>query len=476
MRLRSSIVNRALLLLCVILLLQGCGPSLDHLQQINERGTIRVATVISATTYYDGADGPMGMEYDLIHGLATSLNLKLDITLSENRPMALQLLDEGKVDMVAASLPITEKLRQNYQFSVPYSKISQQLIYMGGRELTPKSIEELNGEITVLKQSVQSHRLRELQFNHRDLIWSEVDNGNMGQLLDKVANGSLDYTVVDSNTFRLNRHLYPKLQSAKFPIMDEIAVGWVFRKESDPSFIDKANDYINSIHQSEELSFINDRYYGLTEQFNYVDLRTFHRKVDKLLPKYQALFEYTGEEFNLDWRLLAAMAYQESHWRPKAKSPTGVRGLMMLTRATSKLLGVKDRLDPVESIRGGGMYLKSLYEKLPPRFDGPDRIWLAVASYNIGYWHVRDAQKITKQRGGDPSIWRDLRENLPLLQKKKWYKKAKYGFARGNEAVIYVDNIRRYYDILLRNELNQPQEESIKPQENKALSILPLTL
>ena len=142
------------------------------------------------------------------------------------------------------------------------------------------------------------------------------------------------------------------------------------------------------------------------------------------------------------------MGYQESHWRANAVSPTGVRGLMMLTHATAKQLGVRDRTNPKQSILGGARYLQSLIRRLPERISGEDRLWLAIASYNVGMGHVEDARVLTERQGSNPNLWHQVKRRLPLLRQKRYYRTLKYGYARGNEPVTYVDNIRYYYDML----------------------------
>jgi len=179
---------------------------------------------------------------------------------------------------------------------------------------------------------------------------------------------------------------------------------------------------------------------------------------------------------------LAAIGYQESHWKARARSRTGVRGLMMLTRTTAKEMGVKNRLNAEQSIKGGSAY----FAKLKKRFEHinePDRTWIALAAYNVGAGHVRDAQKITEKQGGDPERWMDLKERLPLLAQKKYYKKTQFGFARGYEPVEYVQNIRRFYDLLVWREqpeptysLNTNEGESFFTADSGFKTIPPLTV
>ncbi|MGO1693869.1 MAG: transglycosylase SLT domain-containing protein, partial [Marinobacter sp.] len=193
------------------------------------------------------------------------------------------------------------------------------------------------------------------------------------------------------------------------------------------------------------------------DHLNYVGARTFMHHVENRLPSYESLFRDHASIFNMDWRLLAAIGYQESHWRPNAISPTGVRGLMMLTRNTANYIGINNRLDAEESIQGGAKYFRMVHKKIPERIAEPDRTWFALASYNVGYGHLEDARRLTEGAGKNPDRWMDVKEFLPLLAQKEWYKQTRYGYARGHEPVLYVQNIRRYYDVLAR--MMKPTEE-----------------
>jgi membrane-bound lytic murein transglycosylase F len=217
-------------------------------------------------------------------------------------------------------------------------------------------------------------------------------------------------------------------------------------KNSADDILSSLIEFFGEAHQNGTLSALDDKYYGHIETFNYVETRTFIKAVESTLPKYQALFQRHAQD--IDWRLLAAISYQESHWNPTARSYTGVRGMMMLTLATAKQMGIKSRLDTEQSIRGGAKYFKRMIAMMPDRIPSPDRIWFALASYNVGFGHLNDARIITQQQGGDPDRWVEVKKRLPLLQQKKYYKNTKHGYARGEEPVHYVDNIRRFYDTL----------------------------
>jgi len=178
------------------------------------------------------------------------------------------------------------------------------------------------------------------------------------------------------------------------------------------------------------------------------DKKYFFKNIDARLFQYLEYFMIAGVEYDLDWRLLAAMAYQESHWNEKATSKTGVKGLMMLTKITAKEMNINDRKDPIQSITGGAKYIKLLMQRLPSRIQQPNRLWMALAAYNMGYGHLEDARVLTDRQDDNPDFWLDVKQRLPLLQNKLYHSTLKHGHARGNEAKTYVARIRAFYDIL----------------------------
>lgn len=452
------------LLILLFALLQGCSDDRSRLQQVIDSGELSVITRNSATTYYEGPDGPRGMEYDLIKGFANSLGVKLRLTIATSTAEALTMLSEDEGDVVAAGVMVTEQRKIWMRFATPYQKVTQQLIYRKGNG-RPKDISQLDGKLMVVEKSNHEKRLHELHSEYRDLTWSKTDKLDAQELMGLVDSQEISYTITDSNTYQLNRHFYPELRTA-FSLTEPEPLAWGFSKFQDPSLHQAAVNYIDKLQKDGDLAHLLDRYYGHAKNFDYVGTKYYMEHIKTRLPKYRHLFEYHAKEFKVDWRLLAAMAYQESHWNPRAVSPTGVKGIMMLTQATAKYLGVKNRRDPVESIRGGASFYSRIWKKFPERIDPVERMWLTVASYNIGHGHVEDTRIITEKRGGNPDSWKDVRNNLPLLRKKRWYKKTKHGYARGNEAVTYVENIRSYYDILVwlsekEQKLKQKRESSI---------------
>ncbi len=431
--------------MCSVLLL-GCGAESDKnsLQRILDRGYIKVGTLYGSNSYYIGAQGASGFEYELAKKYADYLGVELEIIPNYSLENLFTLLQNHEVDFLAAGLVITPKRLEKFRFSPSYDEISQKLVFKQGN-VRPRKVTDLTGSIMVTANSSHAEKLAQLQQQYPGLKWQESKDYDSEELLLKVLNGELNYTVVDSNTLAINRRYYPEI-SIGFSLTKQDKLAWMLSKNSDDSLWASLIEFFGEAHHDGTLLALNDKYYGHIEQFNYVDTRLFIEAIEKKLPKYQAIFEQHSQ--GVDWRLLAAISYQESHWNPRARSYTGVRGMMMLTLPTAKQMGIKSRLDVEQSIQGGAKYFKQMLERMPARIQEPDRTWFALAAYNIGLGHLNDARIITQQQGGDPDRWFDVKLRLPLLRQKKFYKNTKYGYARGDEPVRYVDNIRRYYHTL----------------------------
>lgn len=415
-----------------------------NLQRILDRGYVSVGTIFGPTSYYVEAEGPAGFEYELAKRYADYIGVELKVIPTYSLDELFNMLDAGTVDFLAAGLSVTENRRQKYRFAPSYDQVSQKLVYKQGKE-RPRKIDDLTGYLVVTANSSHVENLQKLKQKHDKLSWQETGEFDREELLIKILNDEIDYTVIDSNTLAVNRRYYPEV-SIGFTIKKPEPLAWMMASDTDDSILASLVEFFGQVHHNGTLLALNDKYYGHVEQFNYVDTRMFIKAVENKLPKYQPLFEKHGKD--IDWRLLAAISYQESHWNPRARSHTGVRGMMMLTLPTAKQMGIKSRLDPEQSIQGGAKYFKQLINKMPDRIPQPDRLWFALASYNVGFGHLNDARIITQRQGGDPDRWFEVKERLPLLKQKKYYKHTKYGYARGDEPVVYVENIRRFYDTL----------------------------
>lgn len=436
------------------------------IDRIKEAGELRVLTRFSPTTYFEGADGYSGIEHDLAQLFAKRLGVNAKFILPENFNQLLSLISEGEADIAAAGITVTDKRKHWMRFAPAYQKITEQIIYRSGT-YRPKNIDDLSkGILEVLHGSSHIETLSAHRQTHFDLQWLTSDTLSSDELIELVDLQLIDYTVADSNQVALYRQFYPKLHVA-FDISQPRELAWALNKSEDSSLFDETVKFFEEIKKNGVLERLIEKNFGHAKTFNYVGNCTFRRHIKQRLPSLQPFFEAAAQQYNLDWRLLAAIGYQESHWNPKAVSPTGVRGIMMLTQGTAKQLKVKNRLDPKESIFGGARYFAQRLKKIPEHVHEPDRAWMALAAYNIGFGHLEDARVLTQQQKGDPDSWLDVRQRLPLLSKKKWYKKTKHGYARGREPVIYVKNIRNYYDLLVW--LTREEDDKSEPIEPLAL-------
>ena len=438
---------RLVLYIALAALLGTCSSQPAILDQILEVGELRVVTRDSPTAYVDGPDGPSGPEYDLVQAFADDLGVALVIETVQSVSEVLPHLIEGKAHMAAAGLSITDSRRHYVNFGHPYEMVDMHLIYKLGTG-KPQSIDDVIGRsIEVVAGTSHADMLGSLQERYPDLDWSENADVEVASLLAKVAAADVEFTIADSTEFNIQRHFYPDLRVALDLEIDD-PLAWAFPKEGGDTLLSRADDFLIEFDRAGILAQVKDRYYGHTDKFDYVGTRNFIRHYESRLPRYRAMFEEAAAEWGVDWRLLAAIAYQESHWRSGAVSPTGVRGIMMLTEATAQYLGIEDRVDPRNSIFGGAQYYARQTERVADTVDEPDRTWMALAAYNVGFNHIKDARQIVEWQGGNPDTWVDISEALPLLAQRQWYSRVPFGYARGWEPVLYVNNIRAYYNIL----------------------------
>lgn len=434
--------------IALVVVLNACTPQRTILQQVLASGKLRVLTRNAGTTYYQGPHGPAGLEYQLLKRFADHLGVKLVITVPDNLNDILEDISNGEAQIAAAGLTVTKDREKLVRFCVPYQTVTQELVYNANKH-RPDNLNDLDdGTLEVVALSSHAERLRELKQQYKDLSWTENQESDSTELLSLVSEGLIDYTVADSNEVAIDRRYYPELKVA-FNISKPQHLAWAFPKTTDTSLYDAASKFFEQLKKSGELARIIKSNYQHANNFDYTGTNTYLAQIHNRLPTYRQYFEEAAKRYHLDWRLLAALSYQESHWRPHAVSHTGVRGIMMLTRATAKHLGVEERTDVRESIMGGARYLRGLIDKLPPAIKEPDRTWIAIAAYNVGYGHIEDARHITRRLGDNPDKWIDIKSTLPDLAKRKWYKKTHFGYARGWEPVRYVENIRSYYDILV---------------------------
>ncbi|PWG65368.1 membrane-bound lytic murein transglycosylase MltF [Sediminicurvatus halobius] len=427
---------------------QSSAAAARDLAAIRESGELVVITRNAPTTWYiDRDDQPAGPEHDLIKSLAAELGLAVRWKMVPTVAEALAGIANGEADIAAAGLTITEAREERFRFGPPYQQVTQQVVCRRDN-VQPETVAELVGlEIEVIAGSSYSERLSELQANgHPDLAWRETAEVDTEALLRRVWEREIDCTVADSTIVDINRRYYPEL-IAPFNLSRAQSLGWVMPPDAD-SLAAAVADWHAGAEEAGLLTRISDRYYGFYQAFDYVDIARYVRRIDERFPRYREWFREAAEAHDLPFSLIAAQGYQESHWNPEAQSPTGVRGIMMLTLPTARELGVENRLDPRQSIFGGARYLARMKDSFVEAVPEPDRTFLALAAYNIGRGHMHDAQSLARELDLSPHLWSDMKTVLPLLADERYYRDLRYGYARGSEPVRYVQRIREYRAVL----------------------------
>ena len=426
---------------------QQTPPELSHLEKIRERGRVVMITQNSQNTYYIYKEQPLGFEYELAAEFARYLGVDLSVVTPGWIEM-FDMLDKGRGDFIAAGVTVVPSRERRMDFSDPYLTVQQEVI-VHHDNFDVQSVEDLNGKTVHVRAGTSyQERLAQLLGEGLALELVLVPDVTTENLIEQVAESKIDITVADSNIALLNRMHQPDIRIA-FPISPPQSLAWAIR-QGNGELLEAVNEFFTKIRVDGTLEDIYNSYYKDQNNLNIFDLRSFHKNIEARLPRYRAVIKEAAREHGFDWRLIAAMIYQESHFDPGARSYTGVRGLMQLTQKTAEEMGIVDRTDPEQSIRAGVAYLASLRKRFDDIEDEEGRLLLALASYNVGYGHVRDAQGILRQRGRDPESWSSLREALPLLRLPEFYLETRSGYARGNEPVRFVENVLTYYDILKR--------------------------
>lgn len=424
--------------------------SMSNLDKIKAKKRLDVIILNSPTVYYIGPDKEMGFEYELLSSYAKEIGADLNLSVVNTVDEALEMSKKGIGDITAAGLSITEAREKEFMFGPKYFMVQEQMIChkdMYRQKNFPKDMEDLTGlNVVVGKSTSYEQTLKSLEENYPEMKINYDAELSTQQLLEMVWKKEIDCTVSDSNIFAINQRYYPELSMA-FVVSERKQLAWILPND-DKSLKNDLYKWINRCEQAGKMAELRDFYYSYLNVFDYYDTKVFHKRMKSRLPKYEKHFKEAAAKYDIPWVLLAAQSYQESHWNAKAKSHTGVRGMMMLTQTTAKHLGVKNRMDPKQSIYGGAKYISQIEKRFGDEVKGLNRIAFALAAYNVGMGHLHDAQTLARRMNKNPNSWRDIKTVLPLLSQKKYYKQLKYGYARGSEPVRYVSAIQQYADII----------------------------
>lgn len=420
-------------------------PVPQGLENIREAGRLVVLTREAPTTYYDGIDGLTGFEYEAMQRLARSLDVTVEFRLYDTEKDVMKALAARKGHIAAAGLGLTPARREAFAVGGEYERVRQ--LVACRRDLPrPKAPAGLKGLSVAASAGTPAAEALLAALEGVDGVRPSIENQSAEELLSRISEARLDCVVLDSILLRVANPYHPEIAEA-FAISGEMPFAWLLAPGSE-DLAEPMRLWLAGMKKSGTFAALERRFFGFLPRFDYVDIRAFRRAVEERLPDYEKVIRRAARDNGLPWQLLAAIAYQESHWRPDAVSPTGVRGFMMLTQQTARELGVQDRLDAHESINAAARYLADLKSRIPVSVEEPDRTWFALAAYNLGLGHVYDARALATRLGRDRDSWADLRQVLPLLNNANYAESLRHGRARGGQAVHFVQQVRTYMHIL----------------------------
>ncbi len=426
----------------------------SDLDRIQETGILKVVIDYNSTNYFVYRGKPMGYQYEMVMKLCDDMEVRPEITVSNNMAETFGGLKSGRFDLVAKNLTVTRARQQEVAFTRPLKQTRQVLVQRKPSANTPDSLFlkttlELAGkQIHVQQNTAYSRRLLHLseEIGHPISVVEDSVNG-VEQLVSMVAHGEIDYTVCDENVALLNQTYYPNLDvSMKISFPQHIA--WAVRKESDElrEFLDR---WIVQFKKTREYRDIYHLYFESQRTAGRFG-SPFHSIAGGKISEYDPLVKELAKKHNWDWRLISSIMYHESRFKPDAESWSGAFGLMQLMPATAESLGVDSILDPRQNIEGGILLLNWLDEQLSATIpDSTERIKFVLASYNIGLGHVKDAQRLARKFGKNSHVWEN---NVDFFLKNKSAEKyfkdpvVRWGYARGEEAFNFVNRVIVNYE------------------------------
>ncbi|MCB1954466.1 MAG: membrane-bound lytic murein transglycosylase MltF [Rhodocyclaceae bacterium] len=451
-----------LLLLLLALASGGCERApRATLLDYRELGELRVAIRQDAVAYREGPDGkPEGFEHDLLVALGEHLGVPVKFEIFATSAATLRAVERGNVHLAAASLIPNAERRVRWSRGV--RPVDYVLVGSSEGPAINNETELVGHRIGVRKGSVPARALESMQHRVPGIRMVFARIGGETELIERVASGELDFAAADRLSYQVMANYHPELRVA-MPLNLKTETAWALAPDTADALAGTIDDFLATAHASGLIDRVSERYFGHVDRLDEQRVAAFLTRIQTRLPQYRDLFIEAGRRYGLDWRLIAAVAYQESQWDPTATSYTGVRGMMMLTYETASRLGIKDRLDPRQSIMGGARYLSLLRDELPEAIPEPDRSWMAVAAYNVGMGHLQGARAIARSLDKDHTSWKDMKAVLPLIARPAYAARLRSGRGRGGEAVIMTESVRNYYEILARFEAGDAPQESGPP-------------
>lgn len=433
------------------------GPIVNRdLKEIAAEGKLRAIMIYSSTSYFLYRGQAMGLEYELVKRLADHLGLELEIVLASNIDEVFDLLNRGEGDIIAYGLTITEARKELINFTDYLYTTHQALVqrkpanwrklprHKIAKSLVKDVIELIGDTVHLHRKSSYYERMLNLQEEIGGQIYLDtvLGNHNIEDLIKMVVEGKIKYTVSDYNLASINQTYYPILD-VETPISLSQRIAWGVRNNG-PEFLNTVNQWVKSLRKTDAYHFIYDKYYVHKKSYKRRVESEFYSKNSGQISQFDSLVQRYATELNWDWRLLSSLVYQESRFDPNSTSWAGAGGLMQVMPSTASELGLNDVYNPEENLAAGTRYLKEIWDKFDNIPDSIQRIKFTLASYNCGYGHLLDAQRLTSKDNKDSLVYdKNVAPWLRRMGEYKYYSDplVRYGPVRGEEPYRYVRDI-----------------------------------
>lgn len=436
----------AISLLVVTLLTTSFGPWMNKKVVANlppVQKTITVLTLKSPLIYQKRGPDVFGIDYDLLQSFSAHAGYKLKFIVYDAAEDLINDFKAGKGDLVAGRLNLNFFDYWTFSSGPLFEESALDLICR--RKDRIDSIADMNNRMILTPRAHMKWLDVNITKSRHAIFWNDSNRSTFAHF-QQIQKGKADCAVAEHYEGLAVLRNFPSLE-IKFRVSEPVGLSWIQRKDNRELKIAMANWYLENSRNGEIMA-ITDRYKSHLYELSINDFRTFWKRVRTILPTYKRAFKKAAKKYKLPWQLLAAVSYQESHWNPAAKSFTGVRGFMQLTKDTAKYLGVEDRTDVEQAINGGAKYLRMLFNRTPKHLAYKERLSLALAAWNVGVGHLKDAQGLALKMSRNPHHWSHLQQVLPLLAEETYYSELKHGKARGAEPVQFVRRVRNFYDLL----------------------------
>ncbi|MFW5892127.1 MAG: transglycosylase SLT domain-containing protein [Bacteroidota bacterium] len=427
---------------------------------ILERGVLKATTDYNSTNYFVYRGQPMGFHLEMLKLFTQHIGVDLELFVSNDLQENFAcLMAQDECDLIAMDLTVTRQRRNLLDFTEPHSQTRQVLIQRRPEDwysmrsteiedqLVRSQLDLARKTIHVQKNTSFMVRLNNLMDEIGDTIYIVEVEEETEQLIERVANGEIEYTVSDEHVAMVNQTYYPNID-IQTPLSFSQNLSWAVRHDT-PLLKEAIDEWMRKFKQTRQYANLYAKYFK-NPRSSYMARSDYHSQGGGKISVFDDHFKRFAEIIGWDWRLIASLAFQESRFRTDAVSWAGAFGIMQLMPNTASMYNVNYNSSPVDNIVAGIKYLRWIEDRMVKIIDDDqERIKFVLASYNVGIGHVLDARRLAEKYGKNPNVWKDNVDYYVLNKSKpKYYLDplVKHGYARGSEPYNYVTEILERYE------------------------------